>query len=202
MSGTEFIQSVLAGERNFTGMALEDGFDLCGHERFTELQDYLKRCDLQQQPLDLSGARCRGLSADGWHLPFVRAANASFREAKLLGANLEGAVLTGADLRHVCLAGGKLDRADLGNADLRAADFNLASLKGAKLGGADCLLTSLEFTNMMKADLRGIRNLDRARFVASVNYQMVTIGAAEKEIIRNALWAQDGRKLRMFGGSG
>lgn len=202
VSSAEFITRVLAGERNFAGLVLADHADLCGDTRFTQLQEYLKGADLAQQPLDLSGARAVGLMADGLHCPGLRAAGADLRGARLLGANLAGAVLTGAILRHACVATANLAQADFSNADLRNADCSLTVATGAKLAGADVEVTTLEFTNWAKADLRGIRNLDRARFTASVNYQMVTIGPAEKEHIRQALWAQDGRKLRLFGGAG
>jgi hypothetical protein len=53
------------------------------------------------------------------------------------GADLVGAVLTGADLRGTTFRGALLIGADLRGADLRLADLLGVDLRGAKLGGAD-----------------------------------------------------------------
>jgi hypothetical protein len=72
---------------------------------------------VQERPLDLSGARLRGVE---W--PFAR-----LRGALLMNADLGGALLAGADLRGAWLRGADLSLANLDNADLRGAD-----LRGAR----------------------------------------------------------------------
>jgi len=70
------------------------------------------------------------------------------------------------------------------------------------LTGADFSGASLQFTNMQAADVKGIKNLGLARFVETTNFQFAQLTEKEKSIIRSELWAQEGKKRRLFGGSG
>lgn len=80
------------------------------------------------RPLDLSGARLRGVE---W--PF-----AQLRGVLLMNADLRGALLVGADLRGAWLRGADLQLANLDDADLRGADLrgargcDEAQLRGAR----------------------------------------------------------------------
>jgi len=202
VKGKEFIKKILSGERNFSNIELEEGFDLCGDDSFDELQEYLKKCELRENPINIEGSKLRHLDADGIYLPFVRAKGVNLKHAALMGANLENAQLEMSDLRYARLSRVKLTNANLRNADLRLADLNLTSLIKAILTGADFEATDLEFTNMKSADLKGVKNLQWARFLKTVNFQFAEITDKEKEIIRQALWAEESKKRRLFGGSG
>ena len=48
MKGTEFVKKILKGERDFSGIKLERGFNLSGYDGFAEMNDYLKNQDLSQ----------------------------------------------------------------------------------------------------------------------------------------------------------
>ena len=202
VKGNEFIKKILSGERDFSGIELEEGFDLCGDDSFDELQEYLKKCDLEKTPVNIEGSKLRRLDADGIYLPFVRAKGANLKHAALMGANLENAQLEMSDLRYARLSRVKLNNANLKNADLRLADLNLASLVKTILAGANFEAADLEYTNMQNADLKGVKNLQWARFLKTVNFQFAEITDKEKEIIRQALWAEESKKRRLFGGSG
>jgi len=202
VKGKEFIKKILSGERDFSGIELEEGFDLCGDDSFGELQEYLKKCDLKENPINIKGSKLRHLDADGLHLPFVQANGVNLKHAALMGANLENAQLEMSDLRYTKLSRVKLTNADLRNADLRLADLNLASLIGANLTEADFEATDLEYTNMKSANLKGVKNLQWGRFLKTVNFQFAKITDKEKEIIRQALWSQESKKRRLFGGTG
>jgi len=202
MKGIEFIKKILSGERNFSGIELEEGFDLCGDDSFNELQAYLKKCDLKENPINIEGSKLRHLDADGIYLPFVEAKGVNLKHAALMGANLESAQLEMSDLRYARLSKVRLNSADLKNADLRLADLNLASLIGVTLIEANFEATDLEYTNMKNANLKGVKNLQWARFLKTVNFQFADITDKEKEIIRQALWAEESKKRRLFGGSG
>jgi len=202
VKGNEFIKKILSGERDFSGIELEEGFDLCGDDSFGELQGYLKKCDLKKNPINIGGSKLRRLDADGIYLPFVRAKGVNLKHAALMGANLESAQLEMSDLRYSALSRVKLNSANLKNADLRLADLNLASLIGASLTEADFEAADLEYTNMKSADLKGVKNLQWARFLKTVNFQFAEITDKEKEIIRQALWAEESKKRRLFGGTG
>jgi len=202
MKGEEFLRWLLSGERDFSGIELEEGFDLCGHEGFAELQRHLRESDLESEPVNLRGARLRRLDADGIYLPFLKAEGAVFKHAALMKANLENACLKGSDLRYARLALARMDGADLREADLRLADLNLARLRRGRLAGADLEAADLEYANLEGAELEGVRNLQWARFLKTVNFQFARIGEEEKKIIREALWMEESRKRRLFGGSG
>jgi uncharacterized protein YjbI with pentapeptide repeats len=202
MQGSEFIKKVLSGERDFSGIHLQEGFDLCGDDGFAELQEYLKRSDLKSAPINIENARLRRLDADGIHLPFLRAAGANLKHTTLMGANLTQARLGSSDLRYSKLCSANLEGSNLENSDLRAADLSLASLVKVVLTGADLETTDLEYVNMQGADLKGIKNLERARFLKTVNFQFASITEKEKAVIRQALWAEESKKRRLFGGSG
>lgn len=202
IKGEEFIKKILSGERDFSNIELEEGFDLSGNEGFTELQNYLKQADLKENPVRIEGAKLRHLDADNLYLPFLQAKGAILKHAALMGANLENAQLEKSDLRYTKLARAKLTKANLIDADLRLADLNLAVLTYANLVGADFEASDLEYTNMQNANLRGVKNLQWARFIKTVNFQFAKISDVEKEIIRLALWSEETKKRRLFGGSG
>jgi len=202
VKGKEFIKKILSGERDFSGIELEEGFDLCGDEGFDELQKYLKKCEFKENPINIEGSKLRHLDADGIYLPFVRAEGVNLKHAALMGANLENAQLEMSDLRYARLSRVKLIGANLRNADLRLADLNLAFLIKAILTGADFEAADLEYTNMKSANLKGVKNLQWARFLKTANFQFAEITDKEKEIIRQALWAEESKKRRLFGGSG
>ncbi|RKY11850.1 MAG: hypothetical protein DRP65_03085 [Planctomycetota bacterium] len=95
-----------------------------------------------------------------------------------------------------------MKNSNLENSDLRQADLYLSSLIGTILTGADFSGASLQFTNMQAADVKGIKNLGLARFVETTNFQFAQLTEKEKSVIRRELWAQQGKKRRLFGGSG
>lgn len=202
VEGAEFVQKILSGERDFSGIDLEEGFDLCGYSGFDELQEYLQKADLEKIPINIEGSKLRHLDADGLYLPFVQANGANLKHAALMGANLEGAGFEKADLRYVRLARGNLANANLRDADLRLADLNCASLVNTILTGTNFGAADLEYANMQNADLKDVKNLEWARSVRTVNFQFANLTEKEKSIIRNELWSQESKKRRLFGGSG
>ena len=118
IKGEEFVRKILAGERDFSGITLEKFFDLAGHEGFGDMQEYLRKTDLQTSPLILDDSELQYIKARGLYLPFVRGKEANLRGADLRGANLCGAHLGGA---YLC-------GAHLGMADLRGAKNPEATL--------------------------------------------------------------------------
>jgi len=202
MKGQEFIQKILSGERDFANIELEQDFDLSGYEGFDELQAYLKDAGLEEKPLIVENSKFRQLDADGIYLPFLKADNANFKHGTFMGANFENAQFENADFRYAKLAQVNMKNANLENADLRQADLYLSSLIGTVLTGVDFSGASLQFTNMQASDVKGIKNLGLARFVETTNFQFADLTEKEKSIIRRELWAQQGKKRRLFGGSG
>jgi uncharacterized protein YjbI with pentapeptide repeats len=202
MKGEEFVRKILSGERNFSDINLEQDFDLCGDEKFEEMQKYLKNTDLEENPVIVENSVFRRLDADELYLPFLRADNASFKHAALMGADLKGSQFENTNFRYARLAKANMMDSNLKNADLQLADLNLASLINTILTGADFSGADLQYTNMRKADIKGIKNLELARFAETVNFQFADLTEKEKSIIRNELWAQQSKKSRLFGGAG
>jgi len=202
MEGAEFVQKVLSGEKDFSKINLEEGFDLCGYSGFEELQEYLRNSNLEENPINIEGSKFRYLDADGLYLPFVQAKGAKLKHSALMSANLERAELENVDLRYAKLVGANLTNSNLKGADLRLADLNLARLVGTVLTNANFEAADLEYTNMQSADVRNVEKLEWARFLNTVNFQFAKLTEKEKSIIRNALWAEESKKRRLFGGSG
>jgi len=202
MKGEEFVQKVISGERDFSNIELEQDFDLSGYEGFDELQTYLRHADLEERPLIVENSKFRQLDADGLYLPFLKANNANFKHGTFMGANFENSQFKDVDFRYAKLAQVNMRNSNLENSDLRQADLYLSSLIGTVLAGVDLSGASLQYTNMQASNVKGIKNLGLARFVGTTNFQFADLTEKEKSIIRRELWAQEGKKRRLFGGSG
>jgi len=125
MKGEEFARKILDGERNLPRIRIPTGFDLSGHDIFPELQDYLKKQDMQSHPLVLDNSQLIGIKAQGIYLPYVQMREANLREANLREADLREADLSGANLERA-----NLERANLYGANLCEADLERANLSG------------------------------------------------------------------------
>jgi uncharacterized protein YjbI with pentapeptide repeats len=202
MKGQEFVQKTISGERDFSNIELEQNFDLSGYEGFGELQTYLLAADLKERPLIVENSKFRQLDADGIYLPFLKANNVNFKHATFMGANFENAHFKNADFRYAKLTQANMKNSNLENSDLRQSDLYLSSLIGTVLMGADFSGASLQYTNMQAADLKGIKNLELARFVGTANFQFAKLTEKEKSVIRDELWSQESKKRKLFGGSG
>ena len=110
MTGNEFVERLLKGERDFSGIRLEDWFNLTGHEKFPKLQDHLLRSKLWNEPIILDAADLRYLQAGGIYWPFLRAEFADFR-----GANLEKSNLFRAKLGHANLFEASIQHSNSGS---------------------------------------------------------------------------------------
>ncbi len=202
MPGVEFMKKLLAGERDFSKVVLEPYLNLSGHDEFAAIQAYLKDADLRTTPVILDGADLTGIDADGLHLPFIKAVGAIFKHATLMEADLESSEFRGVDFRYARLPQTDMKACDFRDADMRQADLNLAYLNNSVLTGANVAGATLLFTNMQAANIKGIVNLAQARSVETANFQFVSLSEKEKAIIRTELWAQQGKKRRLFGGAG
>jgi len=128
LAGKDFVRKVLAGERDFSRTKLEEGFDLTGHEGFSEMQMYLKNTNLNEVRLNLNDSEWRQVTARELHLPFFNGKNVDLYKANLRGANLYKANFGGANLYKANFGGADLYKANLGGADLRGVT-NLGNTK-------------------------------------------------------------------------
>jgi hypothetical protein len=104
---------------------------------------------------DLVGAKLQGEVLSWVNLQGAHLWGADLRGACLWGADLRGAVLSGADLQGAVLFGAKLQEAYLDGAKLQGADLGKADLQKAILGGADLRRAVLDGADLQGADLRG-----------------------------------------------
>jgi len=217
ISGKEFVEKILQDERDFSGIRLEPNFNLSGYEGFAEMQAYLKKQELSENPVIIDHSEFYHINAKGLYLPFVRGTGANLRGAFLQGASLQGAylaeaslqnaylpradlwkaVLHGAflqganlqytNLREVHLAGASLQGANLKKADLWKAFLRGADLRGANLQYTNLREVELEGANFWGADLRGARGLENALNLGLAFYQNTRVTRDQEAIIRREL---------------
>lgn len=176
MKGDELVRKILAGERDFSGIELEKGFNLNAHPAFKELQVYLQKrsfpvnpdvaavearnpdfyrkiCpNLFENPLIFEYASIRGLIAGGLNLPSIRGRNADFSGSSFRNGDISCSDLTFSDL----------SKCDLENTSLRYVGAISASFEDGNLTGADVYGIDFYRANLRNTQMRNARNLEQA----------------------------------------
>ncbi len=134
MSGDELVRRIFDGERDFSGIELEEGFDA---EFYSGLKEYLSQNIRKDNKLILLRS---GISY-----------------AKLKGLYLPYTVATGADLSHSVLSGSHLNYSNFSGAILASAGFLSCQMIGVKLYKAN--VTNANFED---ADMSGINGIGSA----------------------------------------
>src|SRR3989344_2581987 len=192
MKGKDFVKKILEGERDFSRIKLENGFNLTDFEGFRDLQTYLQEADLQKYPIILDYAALMYINASGLYLPYVNGRKINLERANLERANLEGANFWEANLREANFWGANFWEANLReanfwgailwSADLSGADLSEANLWGADLAGADLSGAILWRANLEIArKLETVLNLDKANLYGAI------VTEKERAIIDNYL---------------
>jgi uncharacterized protein YjbI with pentapeptide repeats len=123
---------------------------------------------------NLNGANLNGANLNGANLSSL---------AKLIRANLSGAILSYADLRRSDFSGAIFSRADLSRSNLSGSILSGANLSGAILSRADFMGARLTGADLSGADLNGAyliganligANLSRA-YLRSIKFSVTTI---------------------------
>lgn len=194
VTGDEFIRKLLAGERDFSGVALPD-FNLAGHYRYNELKEYLRRQDFTNAPVKINNCYMVELFAPGVYLPGLKAEKAdlrgaNFREADLHGSDLRESYFRRANLAGSDLSGSNLREADLWRAYMGGANLSRANLREANLwlsylAGSNLEETSFFGANLAEADLRGVKNLGNASNVNTAIFCATKVTPREVKILRN-----------------
>ncbi len=117
----------------------------------------------------------------GVNLDGARMEGANFENAKILFSNLDGAKLRNADFRDAWVVGANLDGANFEGADLRGAVLAGVNLDNADFRGADLRDAVLMAGNFDSADFRGA-DLRGRRFIA-VNMESHKYRATPVEMI-------------------
>ena len=183
MKGKEFVKKILKGERDFSRIELETGFDLVGYEGFAEMQRIIRNerefdpAAHQQSSLILDSSKLVNLKADGIYLPNARGDKADFRGSSFKKACLEYGEFFKGNFRQT-----NLEEANLQNASLRCAQFYGACLTAANVSG-----TNFEMANFEVADIRGIRNLEHAEYIEWASFNSTKVTRTERKILEKRL---------------
>ncbi len=163
MTGDEFIQKIISGDRYLEGILLED-VNLNQHPRFAEFNQYLKENTLGGNSLVLSQAYLKGVQAKGIYLPYLNGRYITLEDVDLEGAYLEGADLEAAQLSGIILRGANLREACLQQVFLNEADFSWAVLKRADFTGASTRTSYSHTTLKERIDEMESSELDKTNF--------------------------------------
>jgi uncharacterized protein YjbI with pentapeptide repeats len=113
-----------------------------------------------------------GAQLSGADLRYASAEGAFFADANLHRVDLTGADLTAADLNNADLGFANLTGARLSGADLSGANLIGADLSEEYLSGADLAGAQLDGTDLTYRDFRGVRNLDPKAVKRARNWVM------------------------------
>ncbi len=187
MKGEDFIRKILEGERDFNGIELEYNFDLSGHELFGKMQDYLRKEYLAKSPVIINNSDFAGVKASGLYLPYLQVEhsvlwNSNFEYSVLNFANFHYAELTYADFKHTAAT-----HADFRNADLHHVNLEHANLYFSDFQNANFDSTQLLGADLVLADLRGVRNLEKSFNLRCAIFAETKVTPREEAIVRNAL---------------
>lgn len=120
ISGPEFVERILKGERDFSGMNL-DNFDA---KKYSELRKYLPQNIKRASPLIFIRSSLSNVNFSGLYLPYTIAVDADFSYANLSGSlldhsNFSRAILSNADLSNCSAEWTKFFNANITEANFR-----------------------------------------------------------------------------------
>ena len=187
MLGREFVGKILEGERDFSGVNLETGFNLSGYEGFGEMQDYLKKANLGNNPIILDNSSFEGIKAQGLYLPCTQGMSVNFEGASLKWVYFWNGKFKNGKFKNGDFEYGNFDEAYLEYAKFRGANFTSVKHRSAKFRGADFNETYLGDVDFEDADLRGVKNLEKSLNLKYAKFHKTKVTSKEKAIIYAAL---------------
>ncbi len=167
MKGDEFVKKILNGERDFSYIKLEEGFDFNKYEGFKDMQQYLKNKYLQGYPIILNFSDFSYVKAKNLYLPYLEGEKANFEKA-----NLDYADFSKSSLKCANFEKANLINVDFYNANLEKINFERANLMGARLHNANLEKANLKNAILINARLHGARirkgNLEGANLLEAI----------------------------------
>ncbi len=134
LGGEEFFSKIISGERDFSNTQLYQ----IRIQDIKQLNDYLRKQDLENNPIILNGSVLGWVNLSQIYLPYLSAIKTQFNKCRL-----RGAVLKYSNLRA----------AYFHNTDLSRAEIDHAVLESATLIGCSLDKTILKFSNLNHAKL-------------------------------------------------
>ena len=189
LSGTEFIDKILSGERDFRAIKLTKNSRLdSDQEKYWLLCYYLRNASLSEDPLNLCDADLTGLTAKlvykddgssfGLFFPYVNAErvnlknailprsvwnHSNLREAKLIRSKLTGSKFINAHLDHVIATEAMLDGMLAHNSNWDHAKMNSIRARHANFNNSSLLHAKLYYADLRYANFAN-SVLEHAKF--------------------------------------
>ncbi|MEK6937110.1 MAG: pentapeptide repeat-containing protein [Nanoarchaeota archaeon] len=164
LTGGELVNKILEGERDFSGIELESGFNFTEHHAF----DYITECFRsdggfngglnKKNPLIFSGAKLCYLKADGIYLPYGKFDGADLTGASFDEADLSEADFSRAKLWYASFFRARLTKSNFTKAKCNRTDFRETDLKEAWFIGSEFKNVYLQNAKLDDA------NFDKTRF--------------------------------------
>jgi len=215
MKGDEFVAKLLAGERDFRRIKLEEGCDLSAHERYDALRAFLVNAqgDLKENPVKLIGADLSFLTAPNLYLPYTKAAGTVLAHADLHGSTFDYSDFSEADLSYSNLNNAYFRRSTLTEANLVAANLHnswltfanfsnanlsCANLYAALLGDANLSGTNFDRADLSDANLKGVKNLGKAKYLSRAHFLNTEISREDIAVCKKALEQRNSLIYRSF----
>ena len=203
MKGEEFVKKILAGERNFSDIELEENFNLNNFEWINDLQTYLKDQNFEKSPFLFNSSEFIGIKAACLQFPFSKGYETNFgggatlydidfSYSDFMRANFFSGTLNRINFSHSNLSKADfgivaLQRAYFNQADLNSANFYGACLDMANLQGANLFGTQFSRATFTRADLRYTTNLEKSISLEFALFSETKVTEEEKKIIEEIL---------------
>lgn len=192
MYGKEFIRRLLSGERDFSKIRLEEGFNFDTSSFTHNLREYLLSQDFSKYPISLCGSDLSHIKLYNYNFAFTQGKGADFTGASLIASNfqeahLEESSFLEADLRDVNFKEANLYHADLRASKLHNVNFSHTCLSGTDLREAILNTASFDRTDLRGTDLRGVSGLEDCNSVRTAKFKYTKVTEREKAIIDRLL---------------
>lgn len=204
MKGDEFVAKLLAGERDFRRIKLEEGYKGPVGDGYSKLNTYFHENtnDFIENPLKLFNADFSHVFFGGFNFSHAKAREVKFEKSEFLycrfksadlqSANFYGARLVKADFSDAKLISASFLSADLTSAyllrtDLTQADFESARLREATFAHANVFSARFRDANLYKADLLFVHNLDQAIGLSSAHFLETKVDRKDLPTLKRAL---------------
>jgi uncharacterized protein YjbI with pentapeptide repeats len=172
INGNKLARKILAGERDFRGIVLENPKKFPYMGIFPELMKYTHFPGrFSKEGIDFSGSDLNYSNFSLLCLDHLTAENSDFNHsyfystsldyANLRNANLTGAIMWGTSINHTNLQGCNLSHAQLIGAQLEASDLREVKFLHTIMTSANLRLSNLRGANLHGASYRGA-NFDSA----------------------------------------
>ena len=170
ISGNHFVYQLLHGHRNFSGIALEESFNLDAHPQSQDIKRYCRSSFIGGSSLILDYSTLHGFQASRLWLPWASAIGTDFTGAHIVHSNLKG----------LCSPGAILNQTVMNNSILTYAKFWITGW-GQSIPvdtNHEESPTKIEHSSFQGADLRDAR----------LNYALITDSVFDTAVLDMTLF--------------